>query len=126
MVQCANAGHEYPVVKRKDGNYELLKDTHCLVLAAMPEIKPVTYEIKLEPGDRLFVYTDGVPDTLNEKGEQYGEEGMLNALNNIHNVDIANMLVGVLHDINDFKGEEKQFDDITMLGFELRAFMEKE
>ena len=60
-MRCANAGHEYPVLMRAGGEYELFKDKHGLALAAMEDMRYREYEIQLNPGDRLFVYTDGIP-----------------------------------------------------------------
>ncbi len=51
---CANAGHEYPAIRRKNGQFELLKDRHGFVLAGMEDMKYTEYEITLEPGDYDF------------------------------------------------------------------------
>lgn len=59
---CANAGHEYPAVRRAGGEYELLRDKHGFVLAGMEGARYRGYELTLHPGDCIFVYTDGVPE----------------------------------------------------------------
>lgn len=115
-IQCANAGHEYPVLMRAGGDYELLKDKHGLALAAMDGISMKEYEIDLDPGDRLFVYTDGVPEAINEKVEAYGTERLCEKLNALKNVSQQQTLESVLRDIRNFAGAAEQFDDITMLG----------
>ena len=115
-MQCANAGHEYPVLMRAGGDYELLKDKHGLALAAMDGIPMKEYEIDLDPGDRLFVYTDGVPEAINEKVEAYGTERLCDKLNTVKNVPQQQALESVLRDIRNFAGTAEQFDDITMLG----------
>ena len=115
-MQCANAGHEYPVLMRSGGDYELLKDKHGLVLAVMEDIPQSSYEITLNPGDRLFVYTDGVPEAINEKAEAYGTDRLTDRLNRLKNVPQERVLEGVLQDIRNFAGTAEQFDDITMLG----------
>lgn len=117
LMQCANAGHEYPTIKRVNGNFELIKDKHTLPLAAMPGIRPKEYEIQLEPGDRMYVYTDGVPEAINEQTEQYGDERMLKVLNRDKDLPMEQILPDVRKDISDFAGNAEQFDDITMLGF---------
>lgn len=116
LMQCANAGHEYPVLMRAGGNYELLKDKHGLVLAAMDGVKIPEYEIRLNPGDRIFVYTDGVPEAINEKNEAYGTERLTERLNRVKNNSEAHILEDILQDIRNFAGAAEQFDDITMLG----------
>ena len=115
-IECANAGHEYPVVMRSETGYELLKDRHGLVLAAMPDIPMRSYEIQLNPGDRLFVYTDGVPEAINEKAEAYGTGRLVQRLNRQRNSTQQKTLEDVLQDIRNFAGSAEQFDDITMLG----------
>ncbi len=115
---CANAGHEYPVIKRANGEYELLKDKHSLALAAMPDTIAREYELKLEPGDKLFVYTDGVPEAINEAVEQFGTDRMIETLNSVASSKMEETIQHVSQTLNEFKGEADQFDDITMLGFE--------
>ena len=117
LMQCANAGHEYPTLKRADGTFELIKDKHSLALAAMPGARAKEYEIRLQPGDRLFVYTDGVPEAINEQTEQYGDERMLKVLDRDKDLPMEEILPDVRKDISDFTGNAEQFDDITMLGF---------
>ena len=118
LMRCANAGHEYPVIRHKDGDYELIKDKHSLALAAMPETKEREYEIQLEPGDRLFVYTDGVPEAIDEKVEQYGTDRRLADLNDLKDLPIQATLEHMSENLANFKGSADQFDDITMLGFD--------
>jgi len=115
-IQCANAGHEYPVLMRAGSDYELLMDKHGLALAAMDGVPMKEYEIDLDPGDRLFVYTDGVPEAINEKVEAYGTERLCDKLNTLKNVPQQQALESVLRDIRNFAGAAEQFDDITMLG----------
>lgn len=116
-VRCANAGHEYPAVMRAGGGYELLKDRHGLALAAMDGMKYKEYELQLNPGDRLFVYTDGVPEAINGATEQYGTDRMIDALNASAGGTLREALDAARRDVAAFVGGEDQFDDITMLNF---------
>ena len=116
-MQCANAGHEYPVRKSADGDYELVKDKHGLVLAAMEGIPFTGYELDFKPGDRLVVYTDGVPEAINESVEQYGTDRLIRALNAVREESIRETLPRVRRDISRFVGKANPFDDITLLGF---------
>ena len=119
-MECANAGHEYPVLMRAGGDYELVKDRHGLVLAAMEDIPMRGYELQLHPGDRLFVYTDGVPEAVNEKNEAYGTDRLVGRLNKRKNDSQERTLEDILQDIRNFAGTAEQFDDITMLGLTYR------
>ena len=80
-LTAANAGHEYPAVRRANGSFELMKDRHGLVLGAMEGFKYNGYEITLEPGDSLFLYTDGVTEAANKENELFGMDRMVDALN---------------------------------------------
>ena len=114
---CSNAGHEYPVLKRKNGNYELYKQKHNFALAVMRDAKFREYELDLAPGDSLFVYTDGIPEAINTLLEEYGTDRLLDVLNRHKDLPQKNILKQVRRDIRYFVGEAEQFDDVTMLGF---------
>ena len=117
LVRCANGGHEYPAVKRAGGGYELIKDRHGLALAAMENMKYKEYELQLNPGDRLFVYTDGVPEAIDGSERQYGTERMLRALDRAGDGTLEEALTAVQEDLAAFVGGADPFDDITMLNF---------
>ena len=123
IMKCANAGHEYPAIMRAGGEYELLKDKHSIALAAMENSKAKEYELTLNPGDKLFVYTDGIPEAINEAVEQYGTTRMLSVLNECKDKSVTATLPIVSESVNRFKGNADQFDDITMLGFEFKKYM---
>ena len=112
---CANAGHEYPVIFRKDRGFELLKDKHGLVIGAVDIAKYSDYEIFLEPGDGLFVYTDGVPEATNASGELFGTDRMVETLNRKPYENVREVLSDMKEQIRLFVGEAPQFDDITMM-----------
>ena len=116
IMRCCNAGHEYPAVMRAGGQYELLIDKHGMMLAIFEDNAMTGYEIRLNPGDRFFVYTDGVTEAMNEKQQQYGTGRMLEELNSLKDSDQETVLRGVLGDIRNYAGSAEQFDDITMLG----------
>ena len=124
VMKCANAGHEYPFIKRRGGQYEIIKDKHSLAVAAMPNTKAKEYEIVLEPGDSIFVYTDGVPEAINENVEQFGVNRTLECLNKEKNISIEDTLKNVADGVLSFQGDAEQFDDITMLGFEFVIYSE--
>ena len=114
---AANAGHEHPVIRRKDGQYELVVYRHSLALAAMEGSRFREHPFELHPGDSLFVYTDGVPEATNAKNELFGADRMLASLNRNPNASPQALVRTIRRDLNDFMGDAPQFDDITMLGF---------
>ena len=116
-MKCLNAGHEYPAVMRKGGDFEIFKDKHRLPLGAMENMTYAGYDLHLDPGDCLYVYTDGIPDGINVDEEQYGLDRMIDALNLYKNASMEGLLQGVKAEQDAFVGKADQFDDITMIGF---------
>ena len=115
VMTAANAGHEYPVICKAGGEYELFKDKHGFVLAGMEDSRYREYEVQLDKGDTLFVYTDGVPEATDSRKELYGTERLLDVLNRNLTASCEETVKMVREDIDRFVGEAEQFDDITML-----------
>ena len=118
-IIASNAGHECPAIKRAGGEYEILQDPHNLVIGAMGEIPYGEYEICLEKGDALFVYSDGVPDAINSLEEQFQRERMLEVLNLNGDAAPETLVKNMKSEIDRFVGEADQFDDITMLSIRM-------
>ena len=119
-LKFANAGHNPPLLKRADGTFEYLKTRAGFVLAGMEGIKYRVGELTLYAGDRLFLYTDGVPEATNTQNQLYGENRLLEFVNNNINVDATALLPNLKENIDEFVGEAPQFDDITMLMFDYK------
>ncbi len=119
-VVASNAGHEYPAIMKADGAYELLKTKQSPAVATMDGIKFRQNEFDLNPGDNLYIYTDGVAEATNSHEELYGTDRMIDALNQTIGMDAKNILLTMKKSVDDFTGEAPQFDDITMLS--LRYF----
>lgn len=113
---AANAGHEHPAIRRADGEWELVKYRHSPAVATMEGMMFKEHEFELNPGDSLYVYTDGVPEATDVHNEQYGTDRMLAALNTDPDAAPEKMLAEVKAGIDVFVGNAEQFDDITMLG----------
>ena len=118
---AANAGHEYPIFKQAGGKFELFKDKHGLAIGAMSGVKYREYEIQLTKGAKLFVYTDGVPEAINDARQFFGTERLLDVLNLDTNASPLIMLNAVQKAVNEFVLDAEQFDDLTMLGIEYRG-----
>ena len=114
-VQFANAGHNPPLLKRADGSFEYLKTRAGFVLAGMEGVRYRIGELTLNPGDRLFLYTDGVPEATNAENKLYGEDRLLTFMNQNASVEATELLPALKANIDEFVGEAPQFDDITML-----------
>ena len=114
---AANAGHEHPALRHKDGQFELVKYRHSPAVATMEGMRFREHEFQLLPGDSLFVYTDGVPEATNADDELFGEARLLQALNLDPGALPKSMLQNVKDAVDTFVGDAPQFDDLTMLGF---------
>ena len=119
-VAASNAGHEYPAVCKKGGKYELFKTKQSPAVATMEGIRFKPSEFTLEPGDNLYIYTDGVAEATNINDELYGTDRMLEVLDTTLEMDSHDILITVKKSVDDFTGEAPQFDDVTMLS--LRYF----
>ena len=119
-LTAANAGHEYPAVKRAGGSFELFKDKHGFVMAGMEDVSYREYEMELHAGDVLFVYTDGETEATDENKQLYGTDRMLEALNRKAEESAQELLQEVRTDIDRFVGNAEQFDDITMMAVKVR------
>jgi len=114
-LTCANAGHEYPVLKQKSGEFVLYKDKHSFAVGGMEGIRYKEYTILLEPGDMLFLYTDGLPEAENADQEMFTTERMIAALNTEPNANPEKLLSNVRESVRGFVRDAEQFDDLTML-----------
>lgn len=115
-----NAGHNPPLLLRKGESFEWLKSRPGFVLAGMEGVRYRENTIQLNPGDRLYLYTDGVTEATNGAQELFGEERLQNALNEALDLPVQQLLKRIKECIDAFVGEAEQFDDITMLGLEYR------
>ncbi len=114
-LTAANAGHEYPCVRKNGGPFTLFQDPHGLVVGAMEDISYKNYELDLEPGDSLFLYTDGVPEAEDPDSRQFTTDRMLETLNADPEADPEHLLQNIRSEVLAFSQNADQFDDITML-----------
>lgn len=115
-----NAGHNPPLLKHGSEKFGYLKSRPGFVLAGMETIKYRQNEMTLEPGDRLFLYTDGVTEATNCNNQLYGEERLVNFMNEHISRSAFELLPFLKQDIDDFVGEVPQSDDITMLILDIK------
>ena len=119
-----NAGHEMPFVCKADGAFEPYKIRPGFVLAGMEGMRYRAGSMILEPGDKIFQYTDGVTEATNIHNKLYGMERLEVILNKVKCGTPHEILPAVKADVDEFVGEAPQFDDITMLCLEYKERME--
>lgn len=120
-LTASNAGHEYPALMKAGGDFELHKEKHGLVVGGVEGIKYTDYEIKLEPGSKLFVYTDGLPEASNADNDMFGTDRMIEALNKSNEDSPKEILANMSKSVDKFVKDAEQFDDLTMLCLEYRG-----
>ena len=114
-LTASNAGHEYPILKEPDGKFEMLKDRHGFVIGAMEGLNYHSYEMRIEPGSTLFLYTDGLPEATDTEKCMFGTDRILEVLNINPDQNPEQILQTMTEAVNDFVKDAEQFDDLTML-----------
>ena len=120
-LSAANAGHEYPALKTGDSGFAVFKDKHSFVLGGEEGMKYKEYEIMLAPGDKLFVYTDGLPEANDPDGNMFKVNRIIDALNEDPDASPERILGAVHRKISEFVRDAEQFDDLTMLCLEYKG-----
>ena len=119
-MQFANAGHNPPLLKQDNEGFKYLKSRAGFVLAGMEGIQYHCGELTLQPGDRIFLYTDGVTEATNNDNVLFGEQSLYNFMNENTNLEAVKILPLLKDSIDEFVGGAPQFDDITMLIFDYK------
>ncbi len=124
-MEYVNAGHNAPLLYAKQrGSFEYLKTKPNFVIAGMEKIQYETSTCYLEPGDRIFLYTDGVVESTNQDNQQYGESRLKAFLDQHMELDAKDTILAVKQDLNQFVKNAVQFDDITMLELQFKNQLE--
>lgn len=110
-----NAGHNPPCMKKANGDFEFVKIKAGFVLAGMENVKYREGSVKLDKGDTLYLYTDGVTEATDINNELFSEPRLISSLNKYKNGSLQDLLTEVKNDIDKFVDKAPQFDDITML-----------
>ena len=120
-LRYVNAGHEIPFLCRKGGVFEPYKVRAGFVLAGMQGIRYRAGSIQLEPGDKVFQYSDGIPEAINSEKAPYGMKRLESVLAKNSEKAPSELLPLVKADVDAFVGDADQFDDITMLCIEFKG-----
>lgn len=121
-LNFVNAGHNPPLIySKKRGTFDFLRTNPNMVMACMENIEYDEHEIYLEPGDKIFLYTDGVVEATNTRNVLYGESRLKDFLNSHLDLDPTKNIIELKRDLRKFSGEASQFDDITMLQLDYKS-----
>jgi sigma-B regulation protein RsbU (phosphoserine phosphatase) len=119
-LTACNAGHDYPAICRAGKGFELSEDIHGIAIGAIEGLPYDDYEIMLNKGDKLFLYTDGIPEAADNEDKMLTLDGMVAALNKYKDETPQGVISGMYDSVKVFVGDAPQFDDITMLCVELK------
>ena len=114
-LTAVDAGHEFPIIKQPDGHFEIMQDPHGFVLGGLAGMSYDNYELQLEPGSTLFLYTDGVPEATDPQHQLFGMRRLVEALNKEPQAGPEQLMKNVRQDVDVFVKNAEQFDDLTML-----------
>ena len=114
-MTCANAGHEYPMLRKPGALYELIQDRHGFVLGGMEGIKYCEYELQMDPGSSLFLYTDGLPEAVGPGQLMFGTDRILQNLNTAPDRSPEEILKSMKEAVDVYIQETEPFDDLTMM-----------
>lgn len=121
ILTYCNAGHNPPAYVSKN-RVDMLRRVSGLVLAGLPGVKYKSQTLKLEKGDKIFLYTDGVTEAVNSRVEMYTEDRLLDLLSDkeCHDLSAKELCIRVKESVEKFSENQEQFDDITMLCMEYK------
>ena len=116
-VQFVNAGHNCPFVQKQDGAFEMFRAKANLVFGLMENVPYREQTLTLNPGDSIYLYTDGVTEALNPEQELFGDDRLYEILNR-HRAQAGEpetFVQAIYREVQAFADGEPQADDITML-----------
>jgi sigma-B regulation protein RsbU (phosphoserine phosphatase) len=116
QLAYVNAGHNPPILRRAGGETEKL-ETGGLPLGIDASATFDTAAIELKSGDALILYTDGVIEAFNDKGEEFGNDRWLQAIRALPDWGAQESLQFLMKPVDEFVGFTRQSDDITCLVF---------
>lgn len=122
--QYANAGHNYPVLVRANGNMELLKDGG-VIIGALPDMNYDSKKITLNSDDLLFLFTDGLSEAMNEKEEEYTEERIRNFIYKNREMKPGNLVESILKDVRAYDPSDPPRDDTTIIALKMSNMIKK-
>jgi phosphoserine phosphatase RsbU/P len=111
-----NAGHNPPLLKRRNGQFEWLTAQDGPLVGPMPGIAFKESLIQLGPGDEIFLYTDGVTEADNVRRELFGKDRLKTVLDQSRAASVIDRIGEVMNAVRGFAGSAPQADDITILG----------
>jgi len=114
-IHYSNGGHHLPYILRTDGRVEAMEPFGGLILGAFKHAAYETGEIALQPGDCIFLYTDGITEAMNPDGEQFSNERLVESLQRVNGSPVEDIVGKVIDNVKEFTAGATQSDDMTIL-----------
>jgi sigma-B regulation protein RsbU (phosphoserine phosphatase) len=115
VISYSNGGHNCPYIVRRDGRLEHTQPVGGPVLAMLAGARYETGQLALEPGDAIFLFTDGVTEAKNSSDQEFSESSLEEFLGGSHRLPLVDVTRQVLDEVERFAGGAPQADDITVL-----------
>ena len=119
-LNFVNAAHKLPLIKQNNGIFKFLSTESNLFLASMKDAEFKSNSVQLKSGDELFLYVDGVTEAKDENNNDYGEDRLIDVLNNYSDDDLNNVINHIENDLDNFYNGCEQYDDITMFMIKIK------
>jgi len=113
--EYSNGGHNSPYLISNEGTVKQLENIGGLLLGAMKDMEYESNIIKINPGETLFFYTDGITEAFNKENEEFNETRLVNSLLDKNSQTVTDIVNGVINDVQSFSDGAEQSDDITCL-----------
>jgi len=120
-IEYVNAGHNPPLIGNEEKGFSYLKTKKGFVLGGLEGFKYEKQEMDIAPGDKIFLYTDGVTEANDLDHNLYGEDRLLQCVNKNKKKNAQKLLESISADVDKFVGDAEQSDDITMLCFQMNG-----
>ena len=124
VVEYVNAGHNPPLIKQ-NGHFNYLNSKANLVMGGLAKAPYQKHILQLNSGDVIFLYTDGITEAKTFDSTMYGEDRLLENINNIDTLDPQKLINGVLDDTLKFVNGFEQSDDMTLLAFSYYSYAKR-
>jgi len=117
-LEYSNAGHNYPIIVNLEGEYQFLTEGG-LLMGAFNDAVYKSAQVKLNAGDLVFFYTDGINEAQNVNGEQFGEERLLELIREFRNLSARKITERIVSEVNNFASDDMPQDDMTVIALKL-------
>ncbi len=120
-IVSSNAGHNPPLLCTGKHSFEYMDVPKGFVMGPMPDVKFASKSLVLQPGDTIFIYTDGVTEAMDPEEKLFSEKRLKKALSALQNEEVVDIIHGLRAEISSFARGAEQSDDITMLALKYKG-----